>query len=240
MQKKLTTFPPKLNALYKRIIDQIHNSKDTKDTELCKSILAIISAVQRPITLDKLAPFIDMPKEVSTHREALTEIIGLCGSFLTLQERTISFIHQSAKDFLLGEAVNKIFSSGIEDIHYSIFSRSLRVIADTLHRDMYNLSTPGSSIDDAKLPEPDPLAAVRYACIYWVDHLYDSQSSDNTNHPDVFQDGGVIDDLLRQHYLHWLEALSLCRSISSGVLSIAKLANILQVSSNPGNFHQFG
>jgi len=166
VQKKLTAFPPGLNALYRRIMDQIHNPEDTEDAELCKSILAIMSAVQRPITLDKLAPFVDMPKEASTHREALAEIIGLCGSFLTLQERTISFIHQSAKDFLLGEAVNEIFSSGIEDIHYFIFSRSLQVIADTLHRDIYNLNAPRYSINDAKSPEPDPLAAAQYAYVY--------------------------------------------------------------------------
>ncbi|KAK4107651.1 hypothetical protein N656DRAFT_719744, partial [Canariomyces notabilis] len=77
----------------------------------------------------------------------------------------------------------------------------------------------------------DPLAAVRYACVYWIDHLYDWQSRKNTNHLDVFQDGGVIDDFLRQHYLHWLEALALCRSMSQGVLSMAKLESILQVGS---------
>jgi len=233
VQRKLTAFPPGLDALYGRMMDQIRNTEDVEDAELCKGILAVMLAVRRPITLDELAAFVDMPEEASTEYEVLTEIIGLCGSFLTLRKRTISFIHQSAKEFLLGEAAHELFPSGIEDTHHTIFSQSLHLMSGTLHRDIYSLSSPGSSINGATLPDPDPLAAARYACAYWVDHLGDWQSSDNTKQQDVFQDGGAIDAFLRQHYLHWLEALSLCRSMSQGVLSMAKLDSILQVSSNP-------
>ncbi|KAK3364118.1 hypothetical protein B0T25DRAFT_620386 [Lasiosphaeria hispida] len=230
-QKKLTAFPPGLDALYQRMMDHISDSNDSEDADLCKSILAIMSAVRRPIMLDELAAFVAMPGEASADYEVLAEIIGLCGSFLTLRERTISFIHQSAKDFLLGPAAHELFPSGIKDIHHTVFSQSLRVMNSTLCRDIYSLGAPGSSIDDAKLPDPDPLAAARYTCVYWVDHLHDWQSSDNTKHLDVFQDGGIIDNFLRTHYLHWLEALSLCRSMSQGILSMAKLESILQLPS---------
>ena len=37
---------------------------------------------------------------------------------------------------------------------------------DTLRRDIYSLSAFKSSINDAKLPDPDPLAVVRYVYIY--------------------------------------------------------------------------
>ncbi|KAK4451027.1 hypothetical protein QBC34DRAFT_61486 [Podospora aff. communis PSN243] len=224
-RKKLTAYPPGLNALYERMMKQIAKSDDA---ELCKNILAVMSIMRRPITLDELLAFVDTPEDASTEYEVLVEIIGLCGSLLTLRGRTISFIHQSAKDFLLGKANAEVFPSGTEDIHHTIFSRSLRVMNNTLRRDIYGLVAPGSSIDDAKPPEPDPLAVARYACVYWVDHLYDAQSSDNTKHQDFFEDGGIIDDFLRKHYLHWLEALSLCRSMPNGILSMAKLENIFQ------------
>jgi hypothetical protein len=95
VQEKLTptAFPPGLDALYRRMVDQIYNSEDA---ELCKGILAVVSVVYRPIMLEDLASFADMPNGVSND-ESLTEIIGLCGSFLTLRERTILFVHQSAK-----------------------------------------------------------------------------------------------------------------------------------------------
>ena len=169
-QKKLTAFPPGLDALYRRMMDQIWNSEDAK---LCKHILAVVSAVYRPVTLDELASFVDMPDGVSGDYEALSEIIGLCGSFLTLRERTISFVHQSVKDFILKEASYEIFPSGREETHYVIFSRSLQVMSRTLRRDIYSLRALGYPIERVELPEPDPLAASRYSCIHWVDHFCD-------------------------------------------------------------------
>src|SRR5262249_24432719 len=90
--KKLAAFPPGLDPLYRRMIDQIRDSEDAK---LCKRILGVVSTVYRPITVDELASFVDMPGCVFGNYKALSKIIGLCGSFLTLRERTVSFIHQS-------------------------------------------------------------------------------------------------------------------------------------------------
>jgi hypothetical protein len=87
---KLKVFPPGLDALYGRMKDQIWSSEDA---ELCKRILAVVSAVYRPVALDELAAFVDMPDGVSGNYKALSKIIGFCGSFLALRERTISFIH---------------------------------------------------------------------------------------------------------------------------------------------------
>ncbi|EAQ85350.1 hypothetical protein CHGG_09364 [Chaetomium globosum CBS 148.51] len=148
-------------------MDQICNFEDTEDSALCKDILAIVSVVYRPITLDELTALVDTLDGVSGDYEALAEIVGLRGSFLTLRERTISFVHQSAKDFLLKQARDEIFPSGIEDIHRTIFSRSLRVMRETLRRDIYNLGAPGFSIEEVRPPDPDPLAAVRYSFILY-------------------------------------------------------------------------
>jgi hypothetical protein len=225
--QKLTAFPPGLDALYRLMLDQI---MDSEDAELCKSILAVISTVHRPITLDELLAFVDMPSGVAGEYEALSEVIGLCGSFLTLQERTISFVHQSAKEFLIEKASKDIFLSRIEDVHSSIFSRSLQVMSRTLRRDVYSLRAAGISIDQVKPPDPDPLAAARYSCLYWVDHLRECDIGAN-NHD--LEDGGSIEKFLSQSYLYWLEALSLMRSLSSGVIAIRQLENWLQVSFYP-------
>lgn len=219
---KLRAFPPGLYPLYSRMMVQI---SDSEDAVLCKRILAIASTVYRPITLDELAAFVDIPDGVSVNYEDLAEIIGFCGSLLTLRERTISFVHQSAKDFLLETASNDIFPPGIEHIHYTVFSRSLQVISRTLRRDVYKLRDPGFPIDKVKPPDPDPFAAARYSCIYWVDHL---RGCDRKNAHNDLRDGGSIDGFLRQNYLHWLEALSLLRSMSEGVSSMLKLKGLLQ------------
>ncbi|KAK4108026.1 hypothetical protein N656DRAFT_784549 [Canariomyces notabilis] len=222
---KLNTFPPDLGSLYHRMMAQVCRSDEA---DLCKQVLAVLCSTYRPITIQELTSFIDISESISDDLEFLTEIIGLCGSFLTLRESIIYFVHQSAKEFLLKDAVDEIFPSGMAVLHYGIFTQSLHVMSMALRHDIYGLATPGFPIKNVNPPDLDLLAATRYACVYWVDHLYDWQSSKNTNHLDVFQDGGVIDDFLRQHYLHWLEALALCRSMSQGVLSMAKLESILQ------------
>ncbi len=225
-KNKLKVFPPGLDALYRRMKDQIWSSEDA---ELCKRILAVVLAVYRPVTLDELAAFVDMPDGVSGDYKALSEIIGLCGSFLTLRERTISFVHQSAKDFLLKKTSDKVFPSGIEDIHHIIFSRSLYIMSETLRRDIYSLRILGYPIEQVTQPDPDPLASSRYSCIYWVDHLCDWYSNSDADPKVDLQDGGIVDVFVRKKYLNWLEALSLCRSMSGGVLSMAKLEAIIQV-----------
>ena len=228
---KLTAFPPGLDALYRQMMDQIY---DSEDAGLCKRILAIVSAVYRPVTLDELTSFVDMPDGVSDD-ESLAEIVRLCGSFLTLRERTISFVHQSAKDFLLKEASNDIFPSGIEDVHYTIFSRSLQVMSRTLRRDIYSLGAPGFSIYQVKRPDPDPLAIAQYSCLYWVDHLLDYNTRRNTNSD--LEDGGLLDKFLNKSYLYWLEALSLMKSLSNGVVMIRKLENWLKVNFFPLSYN---
>lgn len=139
-------------------------------------------------------------------------------------------MHQSAKDFLLKKASDEIFPSGLEKVHYAIFSRSLEVMSMTLRRDIYSLGAPGFSIDNVTPPNPDPLATVRYSCVFWVDHLHDWHSSESAKHLDDLEDSGAVDNFLRKKSIYWLEALSLLRSMSKGVLSMAKLEGLLQVS----------
>jgi hypothetical protein len=172
----LSVFPPGLDAVYMRIMEQIRISRVIKR---CNSILAVVSIVYRPITLDKLSSFVDIPPRSSSNYKALAEIIGLCSSFLTLREHTISFVHQSTRDFLIKEASNDIFPSRIDNINHAIFSRSLQVISMTLRRDVYSLRAPGISIDQVKQPDPDPLAAIWYSCFYWVNYLLNYQTKED-------------------------------------------------------------
>ncbi|KAL2198599.1 hypothetical protein P885DRAFT_32988, partial [Corynascus similis CBS 632.67] len=233
-QKKLAEFPPGLDELYRRMLDQIAKLEDAKDLAVCKDILAIMAAVYRPITLAELATLVGTLDGFSSNHEALAEIVALCGSFLTLREHTISFVHQSAKDFLLKQARAEIFTSGIEDIHYTIFLRSLRAMQVTLRRDIYNLGASGCSIEEVTLPNPDPLAAIRYSCVYWVDHLRDCDPSKNAT--EDLQDGGSIDKFLREKFLYWLEAMSLLRCMSEGMASMLGLEGLLKTREETSPF----
>jgi hypothetical protein len=222
--KKLGAFPPGLNALYGRMIDHVRKSEDA---ELCKQILAIMSTVYRPITLSELTSLIDVPDDDYDEPESLAEIIAVCGSFLTLRGDTIIFVHQSAKDFLLREALNEILPSGIGAGHYTIFARSLEVMFKTLRRDIFNIDLPGVPIKHVRQPSPNPLAAAQYACVYWVDHLQGSEL--NETYELSLNERGRVDMFLQQKYLYWLEALSIFGSVSYGIQAMQKLEMLIQV-----------
>jgi NACHT domain/Heterokaryon incompatibility protein (HET) len=227
---KLNAFPPGLDSLYERMMEQICNSDDA---ELCKGILALIAIVYRPITLKELTSLVEMLEDMVDDLGSLQEIISICGSFLTVREGTIYFVHQSAKDFLLTKAFDKVFPSGREEIHYVIFSRSLQVMSSTLRRNIYCLRVLGYPTERVEQPDLDPLAALRYSCINWINHLFDWNSNSSANHRVDLQHGGTVHEFIRKKYLYWLEALSLCKGMSEGVVSVAKLEALIYVILEP-------
>ncbi|KAK4448347.1 hypothetical protein QBC34DRAFT_112805 [Podospora aff. communis PSN243] len=231
---KLRTFPPGLDSLYAQMMEHIGNSEDA---DLCKKILAVTTVVRRPISLWELTTLIEMPDNIADDLESLEEVVKVCGSFLTLRERIVEFVHQSAKDFLLGkatsgttthhtsqEAFSQVFPRGMEDVHHIIFSKSLNAMSTVLQRDMYDLKAPGFPIDEVQPPSPNPLETVRYSCVFWVDHLRDSISDKTTTERSTHH---AVHTFLEQKYLYWLEALSLLQAMSEGVIAIGQLEGLL-------------
>lgn len=221
---EVATYPPELDPLYRQMMDQVDKSRYAK---ICKSILARAALACRPLTLDEVTSLVDIPPKISSNGKAMKEVITQCCSFLTLQDRTITFVHQSARDYLVEKAADVIFPSGTQDMHYSILLKSLQIMSETLRRDIYGLKAPGSLIDDIHVPAPDPLSKVKYSCVYWVDHLQGSGDTLEVN--EIIDDGGKIDCFLSENYLNWLEALSLLRETSNGLLAMGKLEGILRV-----------
>lgn len=77
----------------------------------------------------------------------------------------------------------------------------------TLRRNIFGLKSPGLLIDLVEVPSPNPLSAAQYACVYWVDHLADSQDSDHPAGGLMTDVEKLVDMFLQQKYLYWLEAL---------------------------------
>ncbi|KAL7905445.1 WD40-repeat-containing domain protein [Trichoderma velutinum] len=221
--QRLKSYPSGLDPLYKRMMQNID---DSLDAEICQQILAINSVVYRPITLSELSCLMESHIDNDDDDDELKEIIGFCGSFLAIREETIYFIHQSAKDFLLEKVPDQILALGIGHQHHTIFSRSLNHLSKILHRDIYRLRFPDFSIEHVSSPDPDPLASIRYSCIYWVDHLIASEHTRELSHGKTPRSEDMVNTFFERRYLCWLEALSLLRSMPEGVLAMQKLEKI--------------
>ena len=196
--KRLALFPPGLDSLYKRMIDQISESNVA---EICREVLASTVILYRPVTISGLVALVEQLKDLD-NLESVREIIGFCGSFLTLREDTVYFVHQSAKDFLLAQAHYEVFPDGSEAVHLIVFSRSLSILSKSLCRDMYSLEAPGYPIENVQLSEADPLAVSRYPCIFWIDHLCDSKPNSLPDGAGSLQVLDALDEFLRQKFLY--------------------------------------
>ncbi|KAF3168235.1 hypothetical protein TWF788_010965 [Orbilia oligospora] len=223
VQKKLQEFPPGLDMLYRRMVDQIYNSDDAK---FCESVIAVMLVVRRPITLKELMTLVDIPDlepDDDLNSESLREIVQLCGSFLTVRDGVISFVHQSAKDYLVKNESLQMFPDGrVEKQEQLMALRSIFAMGKTLTKNIYGLETLDFDIwkDETDPPNPDPLASLRYACLHWIDHVCGTEGS---WHENLLSDNGRVHGFLRKYLLHWLEALCLLKAVTSGVQAIAKL-----------------
>ena len=218
----LREIPSDLKGLYKRMMDQIKRL-ERKDPEYCKCVLSTMTLTYRPLRLSELATLADLPPNIP-----LLRTVKKCASFLTERDGTVYLVHQSAKDYLHSKDVEpEIFPRGCAEIHCCILSRSLGVM-DELREDIYKLQNPGCQIEEIEPVNPDPLDKIRYACVYWVDHLCEI---DRSLHNKIgLCDDGQIHQLLKTHLLHWLEALSLMRNTAAGAIAIGKLENLVTVS----------
>src|SRR5690349_21168921 len=71
---------------------------------------------------------------------------------------------------------------------------------------------------------------LQYACHYWVQHLQRSGAR--------VADDCQVHKFLQKHLLHWLEALSLMRKTSEGVLAITSLESMVTVSDSLSAFKE--
>ncbi|KAF6787049.1 hypothetical protein CSOJ01_15319 [Colletotrichum sojae] len=247
-RERVKTFPPGLDTLYQQMMQQIC---DSTVPERCKQFLAITAVVYRPLSLNEYGSIYDLPSDIELDDsecedsdsedsscdesnpdlvKSLRELASRCGSFLTIREDIVYFVHQSAKDFLMNKAYaafDQIFPDGIAHQHHAIFSRSLEVLSKTLRRDIYELRNPGSSVEDISPPNPDPLGPVKYSCMHWIDHLQQANSADSPARGDL-RDNGSVHAFLKCHYLHWLKAQSLLQGMPQAVLKMQKLQTLVR------------
>jgi hypothetical protein len=222
----LQDMPPELEPLYDRMLCQVEQLQ-RRDPVFCRLVLSTITLAYRPLHLLEVGALSDLPMEISTNLDKVVKVINKCGSFLTIRENRTYFIHQSAKDFLLERAFDRLFPSGKADIIYTMFSKSLEIMSKTLRRDIYELRAPGFQIGMVEPPDPDPLAAAQYSCLYWVDHLLNCDRGHTTN--DLI-DGGSVHEFLKRSFMFWLEGLSLMKSLPDSIVIIIKLENWVKVS----------
>jgi hypothetical protein len=191
----LEQIPPGLVPLYKRMMERLQQLSP-ENREYCRRVISTAIIVYRPLHICELGVLASLPNHISSKLRSTEKVVEMCGSFLTIRDNHVYLIHQSAKDYPTAERSRDIFTSGFATAHHTVFTMSLQIMTDSLRRDIYHLSHPGFPTERVKVPNIDPLAPARYACIYWVDHLHDCDPARKAAND--LQDGGTIGKFLRR------------------------------------------
>ncbi|CVL03792.1 related to vegetatible incompatibility protein HET-E-1 [Fusarium proliferatum] len=223
VMEELMKFPTSLTALYQAMMDRI---TDSSEGDRLKQILALVCVVYRPLTSDEIPTLVDSMDDYD--EDDVEDAIASCGSFLTLQEREIFFVHQSAKDFLLDQGREVLFPHGINHKHAHVFSRSLDAMENTLRQDIYELGSPGT-LNPVEIPSLDPLACIEYSCVYWARHLCRLEPGQEPSLSN-FERGLHF---LQTKFTCWLEALSLIDELSTSITSIMALETTIDKGQMP-------
>ena len=147
------------------------------------------------------------------------------------QNVPVRLLHPSFRDFLLAHTrcQDMQFWVDSETAHKNLVENCLQLLFQTLKRDTCGLRIPGTLTREV---ESDVINShiskeTQYACRYWVEHLKrlgPAQQLEVGLH-----DNGQIHRFFQNHFLHWIETLSLIRQTSEVVLMITDLESMLKV-----------
>ena len=134
--------------------------------------------------------------------------------------------HPSFRDFLLDSSRCRDTNFHVDDkqTHRMLATRCIQLMSESLKQDICGLDTPGALIADihsSRIERSLP-SEVRYACLYWIQHLQKSSIE--------LHDNDQVHQFLQEHLLHWLEALSWMQNLSEGIYAISSLESITAVS----------
>ena len=110
-------------------------------------------------------------------------------------------------------------------VHETMFKQCIDILSKVLNRDICKINRPSIFVSDVKediirrfLP-PE----VQYACKYWAQHVLDCEIE-----LELF-DNAKVHDFLRQHILHWIEALSWMGNLFDGIHALSSLESKIPV-----------
>jgi hypothetical protein len=217
-----------LNKIYITVLkNSISHDFDEQEKEdsyrILREILGAIVVLFSPLSPVSLAELLHISKmEIEQTLEDLHSILDIPKD----PSNPIRLHHPSFRDFLLDQQRCGDLHFWVDEkkAHRAIADCCVQLMSDQLRKDICGLHAPGFLIRDIqgdKIKNCLP-AELQYACLYWVQHL---QKSDI-----VLSDNGLAHIFLREHLLHWFEALSLIGKTSDGVRAIVSLESIVKVS----------
>lgn len=172
-------------------------------------MLATVALVFRPLTLSELGAVIPLSEDLCCNVEALEDIARRSGSFLSVrgeksEDKIVSFVHQSARDYIVKQAKDIIFPEGLPLEHQRLARACMQRLCepDILHKNMLQVQRAGTRRTELDRAYVDThlSAKATYTCVFWAAHSLASEQA--------LRDGDHVHAFLQRYFLYWFETLS--------------------------------
>ncbi|KAK6347504.1 hypothetical protein TWF718_005345 [Orbilia javanica] len=184
-----------------------------------RQILGSIILLADPLSISSLANLLNKPQgEVSKRLQHLYSVLSIPQN----TKLPIRLLHLSFREFLVDSTWSgkSWFWINKEDTHSMITTKCLNAMSMDLKQNICSLEFPGvlqkdidANVIDKCLP-----AHLQYACCYWVFHLKESRK--------LISDNSEVYTFLCNHFLSWIEALSIIGKLSGCISLVDTLCSI--------------
>jgi hypothetical protein len=230
-----TTPEEHLNGIYITVLQnsiQAHFGPQDKERfcSMLRDILGSVVALFSPLSVSSLSRLLVTSKQrVGRMLKDLHAILDIPNNHTC----PLYLHHPSFRDFLLNKnrCGDLDFWVDEKQAHQTLANRCIQLMSTSLTEDICGVTLPGILVTDVEHSQIQQYlpSEVRYACLYWIQHLQKSNAQ--------LYDNDQIHQFLQVHLLHWLEALGWMQKISEGILAILSLEAQIPVSlyHNAGN-----
>ncbi|KAL7922389.1 hypothetical protein ACQKWADRAFT_292337 [Trichoderma austrokoningii] len=209
------TYLPVMN----RLIKGLTSKQQDKAIRRFRIIVGSIVILASPLSTPCLSGILDMPQNIIDGRlDLLHSVLSIPSS----DQSPVRLLHLSFRDFLIDskKPAGKFWVDE-KETHKHLAMHCRRVMSKGLKSDICELKQPGTKRAEiiaehinSKLP-PE----LQYACLYWVYHTQQAGTRIDDNGPEY--------EFLKEHFLHWLEALSFMGRASESLQVLKALQSIL-------------
>ncbi|KAI1386041.1 uncharacterized protein F4822DRAFT_430918 [Hypoxylon trugodes] len=216
----------KLDATYRPILEQVlagqnEHARKSLIGEFCRVVGAIVLLAQPLSTLSLEKLLATSPGIVDRRLSSLHSVLNISSNL----DIPIRLFHKSFRDYLLDveRRDSNPFWVNEKETNKQLAINCIRIMNDALRTNICDIQWPGTprSSTDSRIISDKLRPEIRYACQYWVYHI--KQAGGNGN------DDNQIYSFLQQHFLHWLEALSLMGRVSESLQMIRTLQSLPEV-----------
>lgn len=219
-------YATKMDKTYLPILTRLLDDQDIDESEQqqllqeFQEIVGVIILLAIPFSINTLSRFLGTRADIiSTRLDSFQSVLSVPND----RDRPVRILHLSFRDFLL-------YTDGIFRVHEAKKHRDmavycLKTMRSHLKNDICNLKSPGThraEVDPQSIRQCLP-PELQYSCRYWIHHLEQSQAT-----------SAEIDDVFlffQEHFLHWVEAMSLLGLVSEVVGILNLLQTVIPVSS---------